>query len=469
VELGVEFITAENVVVTGVRFYKGDMNTGTHFGTLWSETGDLLATGEFSNETTDGWQDLVFDDPAAIGPGQSYFVSYFAPVGHYAAENDYFSTQEVTVGPITALRAVGADSNGVYSYSETSTFPNFSFQNTNYWVTPLWTTNLPPTVEAGADSTGDEGSPIPLSGSASDADGDAITFLWSVTTPPSDGGGCVFSAPTSALTDITCDDDGTVEATLTADDGINPPVSDTVSIEVANVAPSVAIDPGEGAPVPVGQSASISASVADAGANDTLTCTFDWGDGPSDVVVPAGGECSASHAFAAANIYTVVVTVTDDDGGSSSSAGDSVVVYDPLAGFVTGGGWIDSPAGAYVLDEAMSGRANFGFVSRYKKGATRPTGQTKFQFRSAGLSFHSASYEWLVVTGGGSARFKGVGTLNGVGDHRFMLWAGDGNPDTFRIKIWTEGAGGNETVIYDNGEDQALGGGSVKIHIPKGK
>lgn len=50
-----------------------------------------------------------------------------------------------------------------------------------------------------------------------------------------------------------------------------------------------------------------------------------------------------------------------------------------------------------------------------------------------------------------------------------MLWAGDGNPDTFRIKIWTEGAGGNETVIYDNGPDQALGGGGVKIHIPKGK
>ena len=48
-----------------------------------------------------------------------------------------------------------------------------------------------------------------------------------------------------------------------------------------------------------------------------------------------------------------------------------------------------------------------------------------------------------------------------------MLWAGDGSPDTFRIKIWSEDAGGNETVIYDNGMSQAIAGGSIKIHTPK--
>jgi hypothetical protein len=45
-----------------------------------------------------------------------------------------------------------------------------------------------------------------------------------------------------------------------------------------------------------------------------------------------------------------------------------------------------------------------------------------------------------------------------------MLWAEDGEPDTFRIKIWEEDSLGIETVIYDNGFDQAIGGGSIVIH-----
>jgi hypothetical protein len=119
----------------------------------------------------------------------------------------------------------------------------------------------------------------------------------------------------------------------------------------------------------------------------------------------------------------------------------------------------------------VGGRANFGFVSKYKKGATTPTGNTEFQFHAASLNFHSDSYEWLVVTGSDYARFKGAGTINGMGDYKFMLWAGDGTgtdgADTFRIKIWEEDEFGVETVIYDNGFDQAIGGGSIVVHTKK--
>jgi hypothetical protein len=118
-----------------------------------------------------------------------------------------------------------------------------------------------------------------------------------------------------------------------------------------------------------------------------------------------------------------------------------------------------------VPDPAMSGKATFGFVSKYKKGATVPTGNTEFQFRAADLNFHSQAYEYLVITGEGSnyARFKGVGAINGEGAYNFMIWAGDKEPDTFRIKIWTEDEFGAETVIYDNGFDQPIGGGNIKV------
>ena len=43
--------------------------------------------------------------------------------------------------------------------------------------------------------------------------------------------------------------------------------------------------------------------------------------------------------------------VTDKDGGTDTIVASTyVVVYDPSAGFVTGGGWINSPAGAYAAD-----------------------------------------------------------------------------------------------------------------------
>jgi hypothetical protein len=148
-----------------------------------------------------------------------------------------------------------------------------------------------------------------------------------------------------------------------------------------------------------------------------------------------------------------------------------IVVYDPSAGFVTGGGWINSPAGAYRPDQSLAGKANFGFVSKYQKGATIPTGQTEFQFQTGNLNFHSESYQWLIVTANFSkAQFKGTGTINCVSGYSFMLTAWDGNPDRFRIKIWKTS---DNTVVYDNNylapDDidampMAISGGSIVIH-----
>lgn len=119
---------------------------------------------------------------------------------------------------------------------------------------------------------------------------------------------------------------------------------------------------------------------------------------------------------------------------------------------------------------------NFGFVSKYKKGANIPTGVTQFNFNVADLNFHSNVYEWLVVAGA-KAMYKGTGTINGAGNYKFMLSAIDGDlknnnpPDTFRIRIWEE-VGGVESDVYDNQLGDAedadatteLGGGSIVIH-----
>ena len=70
-----------------------------------------------------------------------------------------------------------------------------------------------------------------------------------------------------------------------------------------------------------------------------------------------------------------------------------VVVYDPAAGFVTGGGWFISQPGAYSPDSSKIGKAHFGFVSKYQKGKIIPAGHSEFQFQAADLNFSSNSYE----------------------------------------------------------------------------
>ena len=189
--------------------------------------------------------------------------------------------------------------------------------------------------------------------------------------------------------------------------------------------------------------------------------------------VAEGVEASLG-AFAEVGIHTLCVRGTDAAGNIGPEECVLLAVYDPSGGFVTGGGWIDSPPGAYTPEPSLSGKASFGFVSRYKKGAQTPSGNTEFVFKAAGLNFHSTSYDWLVVNqGGANAQFKGSGTINGQtaptgDDYRFMLWAGDDEPDTFRIKIWWE-ADDIETVVYDNGADHPIAGGNIVIHTKKGK
>jgi hypothetical protein len=118
--------------------------------------------------------------------------------------------------------------------------------------------------------------------------------------------------------------------------------------------------------------------------------------------------------------------------------------------------------GAGPIVESLSGKASFAFNAKYKKGANVPGGQTEFQFKAGDLNFHSSGYDWLVVDpGASSAQFKGTGTLNGADGYQFMIWVTDGSPDTFRIQIWNAADG---TVVYDNGMDQAIGGGSIVFH-----
>jgi hypothetical protein len=139
VELGVKFKADVDGWITGVRFYKGTANTGTHIGNLWSATGTKLASATFASETASGWQQVTFASPVAVTAGTVYVASYFAPNGNYAADRDYFASSGVDNAPLHALRDGVSGGNGVYTYGNVSNFPSSTWSSTNYWVDVLFT------------------------------------------------------------------------------------------------------------------------------------------------------------------------------------------------------------------------------------------------------------------------------------------------------------------------------------------
>src|SRR5207244_1328697 len=72
VELGMRFRSDTSGTITGVRFYKAATNTGIHTGSLWTNTGTLLASVTFTGETASGWQQMLFSAPVAITANTTY-------------------------------------------------------------------------------------------------------------------------------------------------------------------------------------------------------------------------------------------------------------------------------------------------------------------------------------------------------------------------------------------------------------
>jgi hypothetical protein len=143
VTVGVRFSASVTGYVTGLRFYKSSANTGTHVGTLWSDSGSKLAEATFSAETASGWQTVTFAQPVQVAVGQTYVASYYAPNGHYAATNQFFANPWDN-----NVLAAAAGANGVYRYGSTNGFPTDSYASSNYWVDPVFQTGLAPDTNA---------------------------------------------------------------------------------------------------------------------------------------------------------------------------------------------------------------------------------------------------------------------------------------------------------------------------------
>ncbi len=177
VTVGTAFTSDSAGSVTGVRFYKSAANTGTHVGGLYDSSGNLLASVTFSGETASGWQQANFSSAVRIAANTTYIVAYYAPSGHYADDPYYWFMPSPTGGnvlnspPLHAVPASMSANNGFFSYGSSLSFPTSSYQDTNYWVDPVF---MP--------ATGVPGPPTNVTATAGNA---SASVSWS---PPTSGG-----------------------------------------------------------------------------------------------------------------------------------------------------------------------------------------------------------------------------------------------------------------------------------------
>jgi hypothetical protein len=438
-----------------------EVNVAPVLAAIGGKTVNELATLNFTASATDDdvpENDLTF----TLGAG--------APAGAAITPAGAFSwTPTEAQGPATYSIKVVVTDNGTPAKS--------AYETISVQVNEV---NVAPVLHPIGSKTVAEGSLLSFTASADDADLPANTLTYSLGAGAPDG--ATINSTTGLFSWTPPNGPATASITVRVTDNGTPALNDfeMITVNVTNVAPEITTINFPVSPISIGTSATLKWFFTDPGA-DTWTCSIIWdagmSEGPATYLAPK--SCTANTQTLAAGVYTAKMFVNDGAAMDDSLATEYIVVYDPSGGFVTGGGWIMSPAGAYVPAPGLTGKATFGFVSKYEKGKTLPQGNTEFQFHAGNMNFKSTSYEWLVVAGT-RAQYKGEGAIENVaGTFGFLLTAVDGgntsagvNPDKFRIKIWNKAT---NQVVYDNqiGEvedsDSATGlsGGSIVIHSKK--
>ena len=265
----------------------------------------ITVTGEFRSFFS-GSHDIDIQ----WGDGSSDLLVLPARNETFSATHSYFDTSA------TGGDKVGSPS-GLYSVSVRVRSPGgLESQGVS---TSLLVQNVAPTLVMETSAPIDEGGALVVTGSFSDPGRDS----WEATVDYGDLSGTrpafVDQESKTLSLDHTYSDDGTYTVTVTITDDDGGADSSAFSVEVLNVAPSVAPQ-GRGLPIEEGDRFLSTVSFADPG-RDAWEATVDYGDrsGAQPVVVDQEAKrLNLEHVYSDDGAYEVVIEVEDGDGGVGS-------------------------------------------------------------------------------------------------------------------------------------------------------
>ena len=199
----------------------------------------------------------------------------------------------------------------------------------------------PPTAQAGGPYSVNEGSSVTLNGSGTDPRGQGLTYNWDL-----DYNGSYET--TGQNVSFSGTQNGTYTVGLQVTDGGGATDTDTATVTVNNVAPSINNVQMITNNINPGQTATITGNYSDPGSTDSHIVFIDWGQGAAlwDVRPASGGSFSVtSPAYSLSGSYSVSIWVEDEDGGSSPHTPFTVYVnYAPTA----------DAGGPYIMNEGSS-------------------------------------------------------------------------------------------------------------------
>lgn len=285
-------------------------------GLVWGPDGglfvvDLGATtgvGKVVRFNADGSFDRVFSQPPTSLLYAFPTDAVFDPQGNLLTANLGTSQTTPYSGTITKFDATGTLAQALVSSSQ---FAN-GIGSTQLAV---YVGNKAPTVAVGGPYTIAEGTNLTLAATATDADGDTLTYTWDLN---GDGiyGDASGANPTLTWAQLNAlgitDGQATRQIKVHVDDNHGHLVEAAPgTLTVTNAAPTLTL--GGAASVNEGAAYSLALSATDAGADTITGWTITWGDGQVQQVT--GNPASVTHTYAAGHQqYTISATATDEDG-----------------------------------------------------------------------------------------------------------------------------------------------------------
>ena len=243
------------------------------FFTAHSSGGSTTITGSLNSNTSTTYRIEFFsntsgiEDPTGYGEGETYlgFATVTTDGSGNATINEILGISVTDGDRISATATVDL---GGGNYGDTSEFA----------MNVIATVNTVPVADAGGPYNISEGGGVTLDASgSSDADLDTLTYSWDLNNNATYGD-AIGESPTltwAQLQSFGINDDGTYTINVEVDDGNGGVTTDSTTIIVANVAPTLSAVGN--ATVAEGSTFTLNLSAIDAGSDTISEWNIDWG------------------------------------------------------------------------------------------------------------------------------------------------------------------------------------------------